>query len=157
MFLQVVFKTVTFFIMQLPCSHGGMIVLKKVLLCIDWELSLLALSLRQPWSIFDSWLPKLFNFWQSHLLLHCSIFPVPASKSSTVRGWIFLQGQHVFSTRSVSDSQKVKIFVLSSITPQNLSSYCISFLEHFSTLFLIWFSALHCSSITKVTLGHRGC
>lgn len=95
---------------------------------------LLALSLRQPRSISDSWLPKLFNFWQSHLLLHCSIFPVPASKSSTVREWIFLQGQRVFATKSVSDSQNVKVFVLSSITPQNLSSYCISFLEHFSTL-----------------------
>lgn len=100
-----------------PGRDEETVVLKQVLFCSGCQLSLPALSLRQPWSIFDLWLPKLFNFWRSH---RCSIFLFSFFYPSTLlhpraalwEKWIFLLvQQRVFCTRSEPGSQNVEIFV----------------------------------------------
>lgn len=100
-----------------PGRDEETVVLKQVLFCSGCQLSLPALSLRQPWSIFDLWLPKLFNFWRSH---RCSIFLFFFFYPSTLlhpraalwEKWIFLLvQQRVFCTRSEPGSQNIEIFV----------------------------------------------
>lgn len=92
-----------------PGRDDQAVALKQVLFCSGCQLFLPALSLRQPWSIFDLWLPKLFNFdTVIAVALFFLAFNPPASRSSKKNVFFSCWGSSVCSAQG--QSQAVKNF-----------------------------------------------